>query len=249
MKSEFHTWHSPSLRQDMSMKVYGHYGKPLLVFPAGGGSSHEFEDFGMVEACRPFIDEGRVKIFTVDSVDNQSWLNRDAHPRDRAFRHEEYERYILDEVVPFVHSHCHNQERFLLTGCSMGGFHAANFQFRFPAAFNGMIALSGVYGPGYFIGDYMDEHTAPFFPTLYLRGLSDPHTFHLLRSSAIIVCVGQGAWERAGDYDCLYDAALLREILSDLQIPAWVDVWGLDVSHDWPWWKVQLPYFLGKLGL
>ncbi|MDD6726958.1 MAG: esterase, partial [Lactimicrobium massiliense] len=27
-------------------------------------------------------------------------------------------------------------------------------------------------------------------------------------------------------------------------IPAWVDFWGADVAHDWPWWRRQLPYYL-----
>ena len=27
----------------------------------------------------------------------------------------------------------------------------------------------------------------------------------------------------------------------------WFDHWGNDVDHDWPWWRVQIPYFLGKL--
>ena len=32
-------------------------------------------------------------------------------------------------------------------------------------------------------------------------------------------------------------------------IPAWFDVWGEDVAHDWPWWRIQMPYFLDKLNL
>jgi esterase/lipase superfamily enzyme len=32
-------------------------------------------------------------------------------------------------------------------------------------------------------------------------------------------------------------------------VPAWFDYWGYDVNHDWPWWRRQLPYFLGKLKL
>ena len=32
-----------------------------------------------------------------------------------------------------------------------------------------------------------------------------------------------------------------------LAVPAWIDFWGEDVNHDWPWWEKQFPYFVGKL--
>jgi esterase/lipase superfamily enzyme len=45
----------------------------------------------------------------------------------------------------------------------------------------------------------------------------------------------------------LRDLAAVEPLLAQLGIPAWVDRWGYDVSHDWPWWKKQLPYFLNVL--
>jgi esterase/lipase superfamily enzyme len=45
----------------------------------------------------------------------------------------------------------------------------------------------------------------------------------------------------------LYDISELRRVLEHENIPAWIDLWGGDVNHDWPWWRKQLPYFLGKL--
>ena len=62
--------------------------------------------------------------------------------------------------------------------------------------------------------------------------------------SILAVCVGQGAWED----EMLADTRALKRILGEKEIPAWVDVWGHDVNHDWPWWRKQMPYFLGKLG-
>mgnify|MGYP000079574190 CR=1 FL=1 len=55
MHVEYHKWWSPSLGQEMELKVYGHYGKPAIVFPAQGGRFYEYEDFGMVQAVRSFI--------------------------------------------------------------------------------------------------------------------------------------------------------------------------------------------------
>jgi esterase/lipase superfamily enzyme len=41
MQTEYQRWHSPNLGQDMEIKVYGYYGKPVLVFPAQGGRFYE----------------------------------------------------------------------------------------------------------------------------------------------------------------------------------------------------------------
>jgi len=51
MKIDYHKWLSPSLGQDMEHKIYGFYGKAMLVFPAQGSRFYEFEDRGMTSAC------------------------------------------------------------------------------------------------------------------------------------------------------------------------------------------------------
>jgi esterase/lipase superfamily enzyme len=244
MHVEYHKWWSPNLAQNMELKVYGHYGKPMIVFPAQGGRFYEFEDFGMIDACRSFVDGGKIKVFTVESVDNQSWANWGAHPADRARRHEDYDRYITQEVVPFARQHCgETDQKFLTTGCSMGGYHAGNFFFRHPDVFDGMICLSGLFQLHMFIGDYSDDNVFFNSPLYYLPSLADPWYLDQYRRSRIVVCVGQGAWEEP----MLADARALQRILAEKNVPAWIDFWGHDVNHDWPWWRKQLPYFLGKI--
>ena len=56
-----------------------------------------------------------------------------------------------------------------------------------------------------------------------------------------MVCVGQGPWE-------LVDSTrALQHVLLEKDIPVWVDYWGYDVNHDWPWWFKQVAYFVPKL--
>ena len=43
------------------------------------------------------------------------------------------------------------------------------------------------------------------------------------------------------------DAGLMKEIMASRGISGWVDFWGYDVNHDWPWWRKQLPYFVGNV--
>ncbi|MGB8647897.1 MAG: alpha/beta hydrolase-fold protein [Anaerolineae bacterium] len=244
MNVEYHKWYSPELGQDMELKVYGHTGRPVLVFPAQGGRFYEFEDFGMTEAIRHLADAGRFRFFTVDSVDNQSWANSGIHPADRARRHEDYDRYITHEVAPFI-QHYSGEEypKMIAAGVSMGGYHAANFFFRHPDLFDGVISLSGLLSLRYFIGDYMDELVYFNSPLDYLPDLEDPWYLDQYRQSQIIICCGQGAWEDT----MLSDAHAMRQIFETKGIPAWVDLWGYDVNHDWPWWRKQFPYFLEQL--
>jgi len=246
MHVEYHQWWSPSLNQDMELKIYGHYGKPVVVFPAQSGRFFDYEGFGMVEAIQGSIYTGNIKLFAVDSVDAQSWANWDAHPADRARRHEDYDRYICNELAPFIRQQCGNyQGKLLTTGCSMGAYHAANFFFRHPDIFDSLIAISGLYQLGMFVGEYMDDLVYFNSPLSYLPNMNDPWYLDQYRQSNIIVCCGQGAWEDA----MLADTLALKGVLEAKGVPAWIDIWGQDVNHDWPWWRKMMPHFLAHLGL
>ena len=242
MKKEYFRWFSPSLGKDMELNVYGHAGKPVIVFPSSGGSYYEYEDLGMVGCIQNFIDERRVMLFTVGSVDNESWMNTAVSPGERANRHNAYDAYIIQEVVPFVKSHSGRGD-ILATGCSLGGYHAMNFTLRHPDVFNAVIALSGCYQLSYFVGDYVDDNVYFNSPLLYLPNCHDSWFIDRYRQCQIIACCGRGAWED----EMQHDTAALDAIFRDKQIPAWCDFWGTDVNHDWNWWRVQLPYFLGYI--
>jgi esterase/lipase superfamily enzyme len=244
MHTEHHRWFSPSLHRDMEMKVYGYYGKPLLIFPTQGGSFHEAEDYLMIQALSLHINEGRIKVFTVDSLDAEAWTREGEAVHHRGTRHEQYNGYIVNEVVPFIRNHCNQPDGTIaVTGCSMGAYHAANFFFRHPFIFDTVIAISGIYDLKLFIGDWMDDTVYFNSPLHYLRNLSDENILNRLRQNTIVVAVGRGAWEE----EMIADTDELKAILEEKGIPAWIDYWGNDVDHDWPWWRVMLPYFIGKL--
>ena len=133
----------------------------------------------------------------------------------------------------------------MVIGASMGAYHAANFFFRHPDVFETTIALSGLYSLTMFVGDYMDDNVYYNSPLSYLPDLEDPWYLEQYSKSNIIICCGQGAWED----EMIADSRALKLILDDKDIPNWVDFWGFDVNHDWPWWQKMLPYFLDHLSL
>lgn len=241
MKFEQRSHYSGTLGREMHFNKYGHGGKPILVFPSSGGSQHEFADFGMIEAIADFIDRGVVQVYTVNSLDNESWLAswKEAHHQAKA--HNAYDRYIIQELVPLIHHDMGWQSGVMTAGCSMGAYHAVNFALRHPDVFDACIALSGVYDTRFFTGDFgSDLEVYQNSPIDFISNMEDPWFLDRYRQNNYVVAVGQGAWETP----YIYDTARLKEVFEAKAIPAWFDFWGSDVSHDWIWWRKQLPYFL-----
>lgn len=243
MNKEHHTWWSAALERTMELNVYGDGGKAVLVFPTANGKFSEYEAHGMVEVCEPFIEKGDMTLFTVGSVDHQSWLNSVIHPDERAERYVQYDAYIMREVAPFIREQCPQFPKMMVTGCDIGATHAANFFFKHPNLFDTLVALSGRYHSQHFLGDFMDDQTYYHFPLVYLPNLTDRQYLEQYAASHIIFCVGRGS----GEQDFLKETWAMKKVLDDKQIPAWVDFWGEDVSHDWIWWQKQIVYFLRSL--
>ena len=250
MEISYHKEYSRELGRDMEYKVYGHTGKPVLVFPTSNGRFSQYEEFGMIDTLRDFIDSGRIQVWTADGIDWETFHNENGHPYERIRRHEQYYRYVMNELVPALQARSFivnggRHRGILATGCSMGAFHSACFYFRRPDIFDTLIALSGLYSTRYFFGNYMDEVVYFNSPIDYLPSLSDPQLLDAYRRGRIILCCGQGAWET----EMLPETRRMGEILAAKGIPAWVDIWGGDVNHDWVWWKRQITYFLDHTDL
>src|SRR5215472_10925611 len=102
MNREYHKWYSPRLGRDMELLVFGHAGLPVMVFPTSGGRFYEFEDRHMISSVGGRIENGDLQFYCVDSVDMESWYNRDVSPRWRIARHVQYDDYIVYEVSSFI---------------------------------------------------------------------------------------------------------------------------------------------------
>jgi esterase/lipase superfamily enzyme len=242
MRREERRWFSGNLGHDMDLIVYGHAGQPLICFPSSNGRTRDWEGFGMVDSVADLIEAGRLMMIAVDGIDQQSWTNKGAPVHLRARRHNDYHHYITEEVVPFVRAESGRQSIWI-TGCSMGAFHSANFFFRRPDLFDGVIAMSGLYQPSLFVGDYHDDDVYFNSPLRYLPQLGDPWHLEHYRRSRIVFCVGQGAWED----DAVRDTRELQEVLHRKGVQATFDYWGHDVEHHWYWWQKMLRHHLQVL--
>ena len=238
MNREHHRWHSHEMGRDMEMLVFGHGGLPAIVFPTSQARFYEFEDQGMVAAVTDKLETGRLQLFCVDSVDAESWYNRDVPPRWRIARQVQYDRYVVHEVVPYVR--WRNWSPPLITlGCSLGGFHAVNSALRHPDVFSGFLSMSGAFDlPGLgFLQGYHDEDVYLNLPLQYLANLTDPWFLERMRRGQYVLATGQHD-------QCWNDNERLAAAMRGRGIPVQLDVWGDNARHDWPWWKLQAQKYL-----
>lgn len=237
-------WHSPSLGLDMPIAVYGERGRPLLLFPTAAADFLENERFFLIKAIEPAILAGRVRVFSIESINRIGWMDRSLPLPEKGRRQALYSRYVEDEVVPYIRTAMGGGDPGIATaGASFGAFHAANAFFRRPDLFDALIAMSGFYDldPDYLHG-YHDANVFFNNPTAFLPGLTGPLLELLRTRSQIVVVTGQGQWEAPGA------SRRFGALLAERRIPHRLELWGHDVNHDWPWWRRMLPHYIDELG-
>jgi esterase/lipase superfamily enzyme len=224
---------------------YGHWGRPVLVFPSERGGAGDFEGNGMTGAVAGLLEAGRVKLYCVDSYDGASWSNRDIPLEERARQHGRYESWITGSVVPWIYTDCAGPAEIITLGCSLGAFHAANFALKHADLFPLAMCLSGNYDPASWHG-WGERGMEAYFnnPFDYVPHLHGQHLGWLRgRLSLLLVC-GQGQWEDTTG--ALASTQRFAALLARQGIRHELDLWGHDVPHDWPSWRAQLAHHLPR---
>ncbi|MEP7145623.1 MAG: alpha/beta hydrolase-fold protein [bacterium] len=239
MRREISKWYSPVLNKEMDIVAYGEYGFALLLFPTAAADFLEYERFLLIDELKPYIESGKVKVYSINSINSESWLNDEMHPRDKAVRHQQFNDYIVNEVVPFIQRDCNGNVNIITSGASLGALHSANTFFRRPDLFSGTIAMSGSYDLQDYTKGYFDETCYFNSPVAYLSNLDDQNILNdIKKSDHIHILTGQGNYENPKASVELSQILNAKEIKNDLEL------WGTDVPHDWPTWRKMLPYVL-----
>jgi esterase/lipase superfamily enzyme len=235
MHREHHKWYSPRLQRDMELLVHGHAGARMVVFPTSRGRFYEYEDRGMIDNLGEAIDAGKLQVYSVDSVDSESFYNWEAHPGWRIWRHILYEEYLLNEVLPLSRSK--NPNPFMIShGCSFGAFHALNIALRHPWHFGRVLALSGKYDMSNFFGGYYDTNVYLNTPSHYVPNLPDGPQLEAIQRMDIIMVAGRedpNIENNRGLSSSLWNRGVWHSFRE------W-DGW----SHDWPYWKKMVNMYV-----
>ena len=235
MFREFGAWYSSSLNRKMEFLWFGQAGRPVLIFPTSMGRFYQNEDFGLAGALANKMDAGEIQLMCVDSVDDESWYNKNIHPADRARRHDQYDHYVRYEVIPYIAARSHRED-LAAYGASFGAYHAANLAARYPELIRKAILFSGLYDIHRYLDGYWDETCYFHCPTAYIPNLDESWRNRLAQVTWIIA---------TGEYDSLVqENRQFAALLESKGIACHAEIWPGVFGHDWPWWKDNLKRFL-----
>ncbi len=232
-QTEHHQFYSHILQRELQVEVTGTYGYPIIMFPTSRGSYLQNHDFHLNESIQWFTEQGKVKLYNIETLDTENlyadWLS----PQQRIWNFEKYVQFLIQEFVPFV-QRLHQCHRVAVAGCSFGGYHAANFAFRFPDVVSHLFCLSGAFSIRSFMDGYSDDlvyFNSPdeFVPNDYAWKYKHMHI--VLSTSDQDICLGK--------------TQTMAKILQSKGINYWYDEqkW---ISHDWPLWRMVFPMFIGR---
>ena len=234
-------WYSHRVQQDVSVVRYGHYGTPVLMFPTAGGDAEESERFLMMDALGSLLEEGKIKVYSVDSVAGRAWTYRTGSPQHCSWLQNQYDAFIYHEVVPAIRKDCLSDDIELITcGASIGAFNALASLCRHPDVFRLALCMSGTYDLSKWLeGDFnLDFYFSS--PLHFLPNLKGSLQLDQLRQRLVILATGEGQWEDPGES---WRAA---HVLGAQGVPNRVDLWGQEWDHDWVTWRAMAPHYLGE---
>ena len=237
---------APGLAHRGTVIRYGHWGRPVVVFPSEAGRAWDYENNGMVAAVQPLIDAGRIKLYCVDSFDRYTWSDSWLPLEERARRHGAYASWIAEQVAGFIGADTPGAGDAIVTGCSLGAYHALQFALTRADLFPVAICLSGNYDPTSWRA-WGDRGDAAYFanPTHYVPNLGGDHLDWLRSRFFGILVAGQGAWE-THPTGALPSTRHMGHLLAEKGLNHELQLWGHDVSHDWHWWQRQIAEYLPR---
>lgn len=241
MDRQLTSWFSPSLNKEMPVAVYGYYGFALLLVPTAAADYLEYERFQLIDSLAPFIDSGKIKVFSINSINNESWLNDNMLGEHKGIRHNQFNKYVFDEVIPFIKNNASGETPIIVSGASFGALHSMNLFLKRPDLINGVIAMSGVYDLHEYTKSFNDDQVYFNSPMNYMPGLTDPwYLDNIRKSNHIHILSG------SGDYEDPDASRAFAGVLYNKGINYELDIWGADMKHDWPTWRAMLPHYIGS---
>lgn len=239
MKRELTSWFSPALDKEMPIATYGDYGFALLLIPTAAADYLEYERFQLIDYLAPHINSGKIKVFSVNSINNESWMHPDMQGEHKAVNNNRFNEYIFNEVIPFIKNNTSWQTPVIVSGASFGALHSMNLFLKRPDLIDGVIAMSGVYDLREYSKGFFDDQVYLNSPMLYMPNLTEHSILEQIRKSKHIhILTGTGEYEdpEAGKAfaGVLYNKGINYEL----------SVWGNEWKHDWPTWRAMLPLFI-----
>lgn len=236
------SWYSERVGREVNVVRWGEIGTPVLFFPTAAADAEECERFHMVDALHEHLEQGRIKLYSVDSVAGHAWLTEENDSHFAARIQNQFDAFIYQELVPAIRADCRDPGiEIIATGPSIGAFNALAVLCRHPDAFSHAICMSGTYDLSKFLRGPVTQDYYESSPLHFLRDVAEGDHMNRLRERFIVITHGEGRWEEPAQSWRVADALGARGI------PNRVDAWGKEWDHDWPTWRSMLPTYLNEL--
>ncbi len=226
-------YYSHILNRDINLEITGHWGYPILMFPTSCGRYIQNRDFKLNESVIHFVDSGKIKLYNIETLDEQSFYNDSVSSEVKIRNYDLYMQFLQKEFIPYLQTQC-NTHRIATAGCSFGGFHAANTAFRFPDLVSHMFSMSGVFSIRNFVPDTDDIKVYFNCPEEFMSHEESWRFKHLN------IVLSTSDWD-----SCKPKNKKMAEVLDAKGIPYWYDEkkW---IEHDWPLWRMVFPEYINK---
>ncbi len=236
-------WMSPRVGREVQVVRWGEVGTPVVFFPTAAGDAEECERFLLVDALAPLLEDGIIKLYSVDSVPGMVWLKEDNKVPAASRAQAGFDAFVEHELVPMIARDCGVEDPkelgIIASGASIGAYNALAAICRHPDLFAEAICMSGTYELSKFIDGDMDEAWYFASPLHFVPNLAEGHPLLArLRERRILLSHGTGRWEDPSE------SWAVARVLGDAKVPNRVDEWSSEWDHDWPTWRRMLPEYL-----
>lgn len=246
MQKQAWTWTTPRFPQPARLVRWGHFGRPVLIFPTAGDDFEEIERFGLIGALGGLIEGGRMKAYSVDGLWARAWLSAETRPRGDCGPDKPqveslpYDSFLYEEVLPRIREDCQDVRiEPILAGASRGAAIAVGTLCRHPDTFRAAVGLSGVYKMSASTCEPDVAHRSGLAPLSGLAKL-EGRSLDRLRQRPVVLGCGEG------DYENPTDSRRLSEALTGKGIACRLSLWGPARDHTWSTWRDLFPRVLAE---
>ena len=221
---------APSIGGSGTVIAYGHWGRPVLVFPAEQGRAWDIENNGLVGRGRR-ADRGRAGEALLRGLLRRRVVVEPRRSRSRIGpgRTAPTRRGSPTAWWPTSTPTAAGRTEIATAGVSLGAFHAANFALRRADLFPLALCMSGSYDPSHWHG-WGERGDVAYFtnPMDYVEHLGGDHLDWLRSRVSLLLVCGQGQWEDTTG--ALESTKAFAALLARRGIRHELDLWGYDVA-------------------
>lgn len=176
MQEFYHKFYSQFIEKEFELLVFGHSGKPLILFPQANGRYFSLKDRGIINYFEEELDKGEVKIYCPDLIDDEIWFTSETG-EEKINRYIQFEKLLMYEIIEFAKYET-GTDFVSLGGFEFGGYYAANIAFKHQYTVEGLISFDGEYDAEKFLGGFYNDDCYFNLPLHYLGNCTDPWKYN-----------------------------------------------------------------------